>query len=172
MASTNPNYDVLAYDTVASTPVPYLLVEGPAVVLERIACGGGETRWYYCAGRDQLKLVTSRLRPGSAVSFYFDGRIRRAVNSDDLLPHFKMMLEKAAGISGAVEIVLGVLAADGVSIKVDFPSSIGEIEEQLLEADPALVLFFGFFPSRDNDGKQAVSLDLPDSDGVLRTHPH
>jgi hypothetical protein len=28
------------------------------------------------------------------------------------------------------------------------------------------------YPGRDNDGESAITLDLPDADGVVRRHPH
>jgi hypothetical protein len=33
-------------------------------------------------------------------------------------------------------------------------------------------LYFGPFPARDNDGQSAITLVLPDKDGVVRQHPH
>jgi hypothetical protein len=31
---------------------------------------------------------------------------------------------------------------------------------------------FGAFPGRDDDGERALTLPLPDADGVVRPHPH
>jgi hypothetical protein len=34
------------------------------------------------------------------------------------------------------------------------------------------LVFFGPFPASDNDGIRAVTVALPDADGVVRSHPH
>jgi hypothetical protein len=163
----------LAHATVLRTDIPRLLRERPAVILERLAMGGGATNWYYCANFNQLPDVTSRFRPGSLVSFYFDGRIQRQAYSSDLLPRLENMLDESPAIqSGVREIVFGVLQADGTSIAVGFPSSMEEIEEEVSDAQLASVVFFGFFPGRDDDGKSAVTLVLPDADGIVRAHPY
>jgi len=100
------------------------------------------------------------------VSFYFDGRIQRAPYSPDLLPRVEHLISKD------VDIVVGVLALDHVSIDVDFLSSPEEVAERLSNLDCMSTIFFGFFPARNNDGVTAVTIDLPDSDGVVRPHPH
>jgi hypothetical protein len=37
---------------------------------------------------------------------------------------------------------------------------------------PSTLFFFGQFPARDNDGDSAITVILPDTDGVVRDHPH
>jgi hypothetical protein len=41
----------------------------------------------------------------------------------------------------------------------------------MLHPEGALVVW-GQWPSRDNDGETAISVDLVDPDGILRSHPH
>jgi len=166
------DYAQSAESAVTRTAVPELLARRSAVILERIAGGGGETCWYYCEEYRQLSSITSRFRPGSLVSFYFDDRIQRARYSSDLLPLLESMLSMAPEVVGAREIVVGVLGPDGVAIDVEFPSSVREIEEQLSESEPAAIVFFGHFPARDDDGRSAVTIHLPDRDGVVRAHPY
>jgi len=151
---------------VNATPVRELLRRHPAVILERIAYGAGNTSWYYCGGVEDLQRIVSRFRPGSAVTFYFDGRIERADYSPDSLRQIESLFVKAD------EIVVGALAEDGISIEVGFPASMAEVEEQLAEAARGSVVFFRLFPGRENDGRTAVTLDMPDADGVVRPHPH
>ena len=70
------------------------------------------------------------------------------------------------------EAVVGVLSPNGVEIEVEFVCGLGELSELLGAAADGIELFVGVFPERDNDGVDAVTLDLPDSDGVFRQHPH
>jgi hypothetical protein len=44
-----------------------------------------------------------------------------------------------------------------------------EFEESL---DAGESIFFGRFPDRNSDSIHAVTLDLPDRDGIVRRHPH
>lgn len=58
-----------------TTCVSAALAKGHAIVLERIACGAGATRWYFCRNEDALRAIETELSPGSVVSFFFDERI-------------------------------------------------------------------------------------------------
>src|SRR4029077_11325981 len=101
------------------------------------------------ADSNGLATVTSRLRPGSSVSFYFDDRIKRAPYSDDLRPAVEHVIDRD------VDIVFGVLAADQVEIRVEFLSSSSELAEVTSDLNSSSQVFFGFFPARDNDGVNA-----------------
>jgi hypothetical protein len=150
----------------AGTPIRDLLTSNAALVLERIARGGGRTEWYYCSGPAGLEVVERQLSPGSAVSFYFDGRISSSSISPQLAADIFTLIHRVG------EIVVGVLAEDGVKINVDFPSSTEEVTELMSTTSPASRVFYGEFPAQDNDGTRAVSLILPDRDGIVRRHPH
>jgi hypothetical protein len=67
----------LARGTIEASAVQRLLAQHSAVVLERIARGGGSTRWFFVQRPDQLEALAAALSPGSSVSFYFDDRIKR-----------------------------------------------------------------------------------------------
>jgi hypothetical protein len=143
-----------------------LLAESGAVVLERIARGGGATSWYFCKGSERLADLAKKLSPGSVVSFYFDQRIRRAVS----LGEARRDIEIA--ISADREAVVGLLNDNGLTIDVELVSNISEFDHLvrgLVEIDR---LFYGRFPERDNDGRRAITVSLPDADGIVRPHPH
>jgi len=159
-------YREVALQVLARTPVRQLLASRPAVVLERIARGAGRTCWYLCADACALDEVAGRLWPGSSVSFYFDGRIRDGVLSPELLAEIQRLTAKD------IDIVFGVLAPDGIDIDVDYPSTPGEVADDAAHLTAGARAFFGLFPARDNDGVDAVTLNLPDADGVVRPHPH
>ena len=65
----------LARTLIAASAVAGLLLKRPAMVLERIARGGGATHWYGLSTADDLARICEKLSPGSVVSFYFDERI-------------------------------------------------------------------------------------------------
>lgn len=71
-----------------------------------------------------------------------------------------------------IDIVFGILADDQVSIQVEFISGTSELTEATCDLDSSARVFFGFFPARDNDAIDAVTLQLPDRDGMIRPHPH
>jgi hypothetical protein len=150
----------------AATPINRLLEDNAAIVIERIAGGGGATNWFLCSNKSQLGAIEPKLSPGSVVSFYLDGRIRRAHYS----PELKLYMEKIIAETG--EIVFGLLREDGLQLDVEFVSGPLELAEVSSRLDGAAWVFYGAFPARDNDGVCAVTVTLPDEDGVVRPHPH
>jgi hypothetical protein len=154
------------HTALASTPIADLLASRPGVVLERIARGGGATKWYYCPSESALGAVAARFSPGSVVSFYFDDRIR----NDACSPEIQTAVE--AVIAQNSEAVVGVLGEGGIRIDAEILTGPNELSEFLSVVKPGARLFFGPFPAKDNDGVRAVTLVLPDGDGKVRAHPH
>jgi hypothetical protein len=156
----------IVHECLGVTPVYELLTSHDAVILERLAYGGGSTNWYYCRSHAQIHEIEGRLSPGSVVSFYFDGRIQSCEFS--VLPHgsIRRMMEEHR------EMVVGVLGDDGIELKAAILDSREDLEEFESTLSPGCQAFYGVFPGRDNDGIQAVTVTLPDSDGVARGHPH
>jgi hypothetical protein len=163
---TADGFSMLVHRALATTRARELLACKRAVVLERIARGGGATDWYYCPGTAELDLIERRLRPGSVVSFYFDDRIRKSRWSDQL------KLDIAQTIVETGDAVFGVLGTDGIEISVDIVVSVDELDELGSTLSLGSEVFWGAFPGRDNDGERAVTLTLADRDGVVRPHPH
>lgn len=158
-------FNSIVRSTLATTPIAERLKSHSAVVLERIACGAGATRWYYCEDKIALQSLEARLSPGSAVSFYFDDRIRGGSYSPEVKETmFTLYAERR-------EPLIGSLRKDGVEIDMVFidPSDLAEYEPQF-QSSP--LVFYGEFPGWDNDGITCVTLTLPDADGVVRSHPH
>lgn len=157
---------------VIDSPVPRLLRTRQAVVLERIARGGGATDWYHCPDHAHLDAITTELHPGSVVSFYFDDRIAHRLYTPWLHQQMLQLMRSLRDAGETGEIVVGQLAADGLHIEVDFPSGPRDLEEftRTLGADSQI--YVGLFPGRDDDGVDAVTLTLPDLDGITRAHPH
>jgi hypothetical protein len=160
-------YTSIVQTTLRTTPVGALLTDGrPATVYERIARGGGATNWYYCPDPETLPRIEERLQPGSVVSFYFDDRFARHAWSSNL-PTMIMQIVADTG-----DAIIGTLRADGVTIDAVLILSRSDLDEELAELGPVAELFCGATPSRDNDGTDAVTFQLPDEDGVVRPHPH
>ena len=159
--------------TIIDSPVPQLLHARSAIVLERIARGAGATNWYRCLGRAHLAALSAELCPGSVVSFYFDSRIANCRYTPAVREQMLQLMRSLRDIPGETgEIVVGYLDADELHITVDYPSGPDDLDEftQILGSDPWI--YFGRFPGRDNDGTNAVTLTLPDLDGITRRHPH
>jgi len=156
----------LVHDAFAATPIINLLAAADAVVLERVARGGGRTVWYHCRGKHQLETIEALLSPGSVVSFYFDGRIRNAPYS----PELRSIIEKVITETG--DAVLGHLNKDGLHIDHEIVTGPNDLTEFASNFGPESRVFYGAFPNRDNDGIKAVTVTLPDHDGIVRPHPH
>jgi hypothetical protein len=59
--------------------------------------------------------------------------------------------------------------SDGLRIEVDYPGYLEEITRTLGNDSR---IYVGSSPRRDNDGVNAVTLTLPDLDGITRAHPY
>jgi hypothetical protein len=138
---------------------------GTAIVLERLARGGGATHWYYCRAATDLAPIAAALRPGSLVSFYFDGRLRLGHDVGDAVASLRDQIRPNH------DSVLGVLV-DRVHLDVTSISSREELDEVASKIAGATAVVFGDYPAADNDGVAAVTLVLPDEDGVVRRHPY
>src|SRR5688572_17102717 len=68
-------FQAVALRTIEATPVRGLLRNHAAVALERLAYGGGATRWFFLRRAGQLTELADIVTPMSSLSFYFDGRI-------------------------------------------------------------------------------------------------
>ena len=155
MIRHDADFVLTVHAALAETPIVDRLGTTGAVILERVAKGGGATRWYYCPDKSQLGAVEERLSPGSAVSFYFDGRIKSAIYS----PEVKSKIEGI--IIDESEAVLGRLRDDGLQIEVQLVSNIDEIDDFASTINPTSRVFYGAFPGRDSDGVRAITVVLP-----------
>jgi hypothetical protein len=151
---------------IIDSPVPRLLQDHPAIVLERIARGGGATSWYHCHDQNHLAAIIAELRPGSLVSFYFDDRIAYRRYTPQL--HQQMLHT----IAETGDVVVGQLTPDALHIDVHHPGSPGDLDEYTQTLGTHSRVYVGAFPAPDNDGIHAVTITLPDFDGITRTHPH
>ena len=149
----------------AKATLVQLAAKLPAIVLERIARGGGATDWYVLREPGDIDALAARLKPGSCVSFYFDGRLTLG-QLDGGARASVLAIAKRDG-----EAVIGATRSGEIGIEVDFPSSEAEVDEFVTD-HPDSTLMFGAFPGRDDDGERAITLTLPDADGVVRPHPH
>lgn len=158
---------VAVRDAIGATAVPRLLAGGSrhAVVLERIARGAGATRWFLVEDVEDLAVFEERLSPGSRVSFYFDGRLQRGVYGPSVA---EAVLDIASTDGDAV---LGQVQDGDVELDVEFIAGPDELEEYAAALGQADVIY-GPFPAADNDGERAVTITIPDRDGVVRRHPH
>lgn len=136
------------------------------VILERLARGGGATRWFFARSRDQVERILDLLSGGSSVSFYFAGALHVEVDSGAVRQ--RMFQE----ITRTGEIVLGYPDEAAVELDVEIVSGPGELTELLMHHREGNLAVWGPWPARRNDGQEAITVDLVDVDGVLRQHPH
>ncbi len=138
------------------------VVTEDCTVLERPATAGEALAWFYCRDQSDLNEIANHLRPGSVISFYFDDRIEALVDSATTRSIITTTCDEH-------EITLGALGLDGLRIEMGFASNAEEVALALPPlTDAAQLVFFGEFPGRDNDGTWAITLTLPDQDGVVR----
>ena len=110
-------------------------------------------------------LLEQRLSPGSLVSFYFDGRLAGDV-------YGPAVAEAVLGIARKDgDAVIGRVEDAELELDVEFVAGHAELEQYASALGQADVIY-GRFPAADNDGERAVTITLPDRDGVIRPHPH
>ncbi len=137
-----------------------------AVILERFACGAGATNWYYCPDSDHLEAIEARLGPGSLVSFYFDDRIQHSAYSPELRTCVEDLISKKR------DTLIGYIEKDGIGIRMVVDVEPGELDEYHSELASAHLIFYGEYPAAEDDGVNAVTVTLPDTDGIVQRHPH
>jgi hypothetical protein len=162
------SYADLVTQTIAKADVPQVLSSSPrgAVVLERVARGAGATNWFTVRTPQDLIGVASAFSPGSAVSFYFDERFHWHAYDGTIATEILAIAERDG------DAVVGRLAADGISVEVEYVASETELNEFVMTLRSGEEVLVGAFPARDNDGERAITVDLPDRDGIVRAHPH
>jgi hypothetical protein len=113
------------------------------------------------------------LRVEELICFYFDDRIAHRPYSPRLHQQMLDLMQRLSYVPGETgEIVVGRLAGDELHINVDYPGSPEVLDEFSRTLETHSWIYFGRFPGRDNDGTNAVTVTLPDLDGIVRAHPH
>jgi hypothetical protein len=161
-------YATLAARVIRNSAAASLLGQGRrnVVVLERLARSAGSTNWYVIRADTQLDDLAAKVSPGSSISLYFDRRVAHHPYDEERV---REILEIARRDRDAV---VGRLSPDGMTLEVDFVSNREELDEFTQWLSPGEDIYFGAFPGRDDDGVNSVTIDLPDTDGVVRQHPH
>lgn len=136
------------------------------VILERLARGGGTARWFLVRSPADVTAVYDQLAAGSRVSFYFDAGPE--VGWDDDGTRQRMCDE----ITATGEIVLGYPSDGDVVVEMDILSGPGELTEYLMHRGEGARVVWGVWPHPVDDGRNGVTVDLVDADGLLRQHPH
>lgn len=158
--------DPAVQQALEASPVRELLGSRPAAVLERIARGGGATAWYYCRDGGDLDVIEAALSPGSVVSFYFDDTMRLARVTPGAIDEMKAILERNG------DVILAPVRTGAIRLEAEAVTHSDELVELVATFEPETVALYGATPARDNDGVNAVTITVPDRDGVVRDHPH
>lgn len=136
------------------------------VVLERLARGAGAARWFFAANLAALERVFDLLRGGSNVSIYFSGQLHVEVDDETSRQH---MFDE---VTQHGEVVLGYPSSSDPDLEMTIISGPSELTEFLMLHPEGSLAVWGQWPSRANDGNDAITVDLVDADGALRSHPH
>jgi hypothetical protein len=136
------------------------------VILERLARAGGATRWFFISSQPMLEDVFDVLSGGSSVSFYFLGHLH--VEVDDDATRQAMFGE----ITRSGELVLGYPAQGNSQLEMAIISGPSELTECLILHPEGSLVVWGDWPAREDDGNDAITVDLVDADGMQRLHPH
>ena len=137
------------------------------IVLERLARGAGAARWFFATNISALEHIFDLFRGGSSVSFYFSSRHLHveADNEDSRQDMFDEVTKYG-------EVVLGYPSPDSPELEIAIISGPSELAEFLMLHPEGSLAVWGQWPPRENDGKDAITVDLVDADGILRAHPH
>lgn len=136
------------------------------VVLERLARAAGAANWFFVTNLVALEQVFNLLRGGSSVSFYFSRHLH--VGVDDEGSRQNMFDE----VTQYGEIVLGYPSQDVPELDMEIVNGPSELTDFLILHPEGSLAVWGQWPPRQNDGKDAITIDLVDADGVQRSHPH
>ena len=137
---------------------------GHVVILERVARGGGATRWHYCIAIWEVSEVIATMRPGSNVGFFFDDRIRRSLYSDDIGIEI-LDIATAAG-----EVWIGRETGPSREFKMDF-GGVEESMSMITKFKTGEAVLYGAFPAFEDDRVNSIVFTPPDPDGVVRPQP-
>ncbi|MFI9381609.1 hypothetical protein [Kutzneria sp. NPDC052558] len=158
---------------VMTSPVPRLLAGGPAIVLERLAYGGGSTNWYRCVDQPALEALADELRHGSDVSFFFGDRFAHRRYTTRTRAEMARFMDYLGGLPGETgAIVVGHVDDDALHMTVDYPSALEEADDFLADFEPEPWIYYGRCPGWENDGVRAVNFKVPDDDGIVRPHAY
>ena len=142
------------------------LARDAAIILERVARGGGETHWFVCKSAADLDAIVRRLRPGSALTFYFDNRLRIESAGDSLSTRIAEEFHRHRNC------VVGLVSDGELEVAVEFLETPEELQECVRSMQVGTNVFYGAFPRWDDDYDNAITVYLPDEDGITRRHPH
>jgi hypothetical protein len=158
----------LVGDAIRGTSVPQLLgrAANGVVVLERIAGGAGSTRWFLLRDAAELTDLEQRISTGSLVSFYFDGRLATRRYDREVASTVLRIADQDH------DAVIGRLRRGEIEIEVEFVAGPSELHAYESRLAPGEEVIFGRFPAADDDGQRAVTITIPDPDGVVRGHPY
>jgi hypothetical protein len=124
------------------------------IVLERVARGGGATRWFFCRSLAEANAVLPDLRPGSRVGFFFDDRIRREPFSDQVESE---MFDLTATTG---EVLFGRELGEGPELQMDCLAA-SEISEALAAVRSGETVYYGVFPVVEDDGVTCIAFVPP-----------
>jgi hypothetical protein len=136
------------------------------VVLERLARAGGAVKWYFIRSQEDFDRVLLMFRGGSCVSLYFADQLHVELDTD------RVRQRMFDVVTSEGELVAGYPSGSDPEVDIEVISGPGELGSYLMSHPEGLLIVWGIWPARDNNGYDAITIDLVDQDGILRNHPH
>jgi hypothetical protein len=113
-----------------------------------------------------LEYIFDVLSWGSSVSFYFARHLQVEADNEGS----RQVMFDVVTMYG--EIVLGYPSPESPELAMAIISGPSELTELLMFHPEGALVVWGQWPPRENDGKDAITVNLVDNDGILRPHPH
>jgi hypothetical protein len=152
------------YTTFLARLRPLIGATPQVVVVERLARGGGATRWFSCGTIEEVEQLLPDLRPGSRVGFFLDDRIRRERYSHTVE---EMIWGELADVG---EVFVGRVRPSSLELDVQL-LDLADCAEALAGIPIGEVVYVGTFPAFEDDGQSCLVFTPPDTDGVVRRKP-
>jgi hypothetical protein len=134
--------------------------------LEKIARGAGQTRWFLLSSVDDLEVVVSAVRPGSAVQLYVDPAV--AAEGDASPALLETLGPTLAGIRPTENDLVALAVQDDGPLCDHFFPDRSEVADWLREHSGEHVILCHYPQLREHDAEALV----PEADGVARPQPH
>jgi hypothetical protein len=116
------------------------------------------------ASPGELVDLAERSTPGSLVTFCFEGFSESRVDDNPA--------EAILGIAAMDHDAVILARTRSLELRVEYVSNGSELHDFLADLAPEDCIIFGRFPDAGNYSLGAVTMTLPDDDGVTRPHPY
>jgi len=141
------------------------------LILERWARGAGQTSWFLLRSPEDARIVREALRPGSAVTAYFQPSLPVSGALDDTLEQAVVALVRSVDYPREGVVAL-VERDDSPELDPEFIDAAEDDVHAWAQENRGRRAWAGLYPGRVDDGIAGLTAIVPDADGIVRGHPH